>query len=237
MRLFDDLAKWWPVLSPAADYEEEAPELIGILESAGEAVPQSVLELGCGGGSMSFWLKRRFAMTLTDMSETMLEVSRKTNPECAHELVDMRDFDLGREFDAVLIHDAVQYLATREELAATFRNAARHLRPGGAVVLLPDRLPESFEAGVDSGGNDDPQTGRGLRFLEWATDPDPDDEQFEIEFAFMLRDADGTVTVEHDRHVLGLFDREVWLELLRDAGFTPRAFDDSFGRVVFVGVR
>lgn len=41
--------------------------------------------------------------------------------------------------------------------------------------------------------------------------------------------ADGTMRVEHDRHVEGLFARSGWLRLLTESGFEPRAvtFDHS----------
>ena len=38
----------------------------------------------------------------------------------------------------------------------------------------------------------------------------------------MLRDGD-QVTVEYDRHVEGVFARDVWLQLLVDVGFEARS--------------
>ena len=43
-----------------------------------------------------------------------------------------------------------------------------------------------------------------------------------VDYAYLLRTPDGTVRVEHDRHVEGLFSRAVWLRLLSEAGFEPR---------------
>jgi hypothetical protein len=34
---------------------------------------------------------------------------------------------------------------------------------------------------------------------------------------------DGSMRIEHDCHVEGLFSRGTWLRLLSDAGFEPRA--------------
>jgi hypothetical protein len=41
-----------------------------------------------------------------------------------------------------------------------------------------------------------------------------------MDFAFLLREADGSVRVELDRHVVGLFPRATWLAALDEAGFT-----------------
>ena len=42
-------------------------------------------------------------MTLVDLSDGMLAVSRQLNPECEHHLGDMRTVRLGRTFDAVWV--------------------------------------------------------------------------------------------------------------------------------------
>ena len=61
--------------------------------------------------------------------------------------------------------------------------------------------------------------------------------------AYLLRDESGSVEVVHDRHVMGLFPRAVWLELIAAAGFEPLAvpFDHSSfsntGHEVFLGLR
>ncbi len=78
-RFYGELAVWWPLISPPEEYAEEAAYAAGLLRSA--AIPvQQVLELGSGGGHNAVHLKASFAMTLTDLSEEMLEVSRRLNP-------------------------------------------------------------------------------------------------------------------------------------------------------------
>ena len=105
-RFYDDLAAWWPLISPPEEYAEEAAEFAAVLSSASIPVIE-VLELGSGGGHNAVHLKSRFAMTLVDLSDQMLEVSRRLNPDCEHHQGDLRTIRLGRSFDAVLIHDAV----------------------------------------------------------------------------------------------------------------------------------
>ncbi|MCY4509309.1 MAG: class I SAM-dependent methyltransferase, partial [Acidobacteria bacterium] len=63
---------------------------------------------------------------------------------------------------------------------------------------------------------------RGLRYLEWVWDPDPGDTEYLADFAFLLRERDGSVRSVHERHVEGLFARARWLELLTEVGFEPR---------------
>jgi SAM-dependent methyltransferase len=216
-RLYGELAEWWPLISPPAEYAGEAPFIAGLLRSA--AIPvREVLELGSGGGHAASHLKRSFAMTLVDLSAGMLAVSRRLNPECHHVLGDMRSVRLGGGFDAVLVHDAVGYMTSEADLAQVMDTAFTHCRPGGVAVFVPDRTAESFQPVTGYGGSDGPG-GRGARFLEWTWDPDPGDTWIRTEYAFLLKEASGQVRVVHETHRLGLFGREAWLRLLARAGF------------------
>jgi hypothetical protein len=151
----------------------------------------------------------------------MRAVSRALNPECEHVAGDMRSVRLGREFDGVFVHDAVCYLTTREDLRRTMETAFVHCRRGGAVLFAPDFVRENFRVSTDHGGHDGP--GRSLRYLEWTWDPDPSDDTYLVDFAYLLR-KDGAIQVVHDRHVEGLFSRTDWLRLLLETGFeSPRA--------------
>lgn len=88
--LYTELATWWPLLSPPSHYVEEAADLLPQMLEATDGPAQTLLELGCGGGSLAFHLKRSLQLTLTDRSPQMLAVSQATNPECEHLLGDMR---------------------------------------------------------------------------------------------------------------------------------------------------
>jgi SAM-dependent methyltransferase len=220
-RLYDELASWWPLLSPPSDYEDESAFYQETLRAAGQRPVKTLLELGSGGGNNASYLKKHFEMTLVDRSPGMLETSRALNPECEHVEGDMRTIRLGRRFDGVFIQDAVAYMTTERDLKRAMETAFVHCEPGGAALLTPDHVRESFRPSTDHGGVDG--SGRGLRYLEWTWDPDPADSTYTVDFAFLLRDRDGSVRVEQDRHILGLFARTDWLRLLSEVGFRPRA--------------
>ncbi|CAN5211536.1 hypothetical protein BH18ACT4_BH18ACT4_13870 [soil metagenome] len=239
-RFYGDLAVWWPLISPPEEYAEEAAFAATVLGSASIPV-RDVLELGSGGGHNAVHLKADFSLTLVDLSEEMLEMSRRLNPECDHHRGDMRTVRLGRSFDAVFVHDALDDMTTEHDLRRAIETAFIHCRPGVVAVFVPDRTEESFEEESDHGGNDGAD-GRGVRYLEWSWDPDPGDDWVLTEYAFLLRDVDGSVEVVHETHRLGLFGRELWLRLLADAGFDPRTVtevttEDRTPREFFVGHR
>ena len=147
----------------------------------------------------------------------MRAVSLALNPDCEHLDGDMRSVRLAREFDAVFVHDAVCYMTTESDLRMAIETAFVHCTPGGAAVFAPDFVRDTFRPGTDHGGSDDDS--RGLRYLEWTWDPDPTDTTYVVDYAYLMRTPDGTVCVEHDRHIEGLFTRADWIRFLSDAGF------------------
>lgn len=224
-RFYVDLAPWWPLISPPEEYAEEAAFAAGLLAAASIPV-HDVLELGSGGGHNALHLKARFALTLVDLSAQMVVQSQLLNPECEHHVGDMRTLRLGREFDAVFVHDAVDYMTTETDLRQAIQTAYAHCRPGGVAVFVPDDTVETFEPGTDHGGHDSPD-GRGVRYLEWTWDPDPSDTWVATEYAFLLREGPEKVRLVHETHHTGLFARAEWLRLLTAEGFTAQVVPEE----------
>ncbi len=220
-KMYGELAKWFHLITAPAEYEEESAFYLKVFNESLDPESKSLLELGSGGGNNAFHMKSRYAMTSVDISLQMLEVSRSINPECEHIEGDMRTVRLGRLFDGVFVHDAVMYMTSEEHLRAAMETAFVHCRPGGAALFAPDCVSETFRPETSHGGNDD--GARGVRYLEWTWDPDPDDDTYTVDFAFLIREADGTVHAEHDRHVEGVFSRETWLRLFKGVGFRARS--------------
>ncbi len=236
MKLYDELAEWWPLFSAPADYAEEAAFFARVLNDACVPAPRTVLELGSGGGNNALYLKSRFEMTLVDLSPQMLAVSRALNPECEHREGDMRSVNLGHTFDAVFVHDAIAYMTNADDLDAAISTAYRHCRAGGVALFVPDCVRETFVAETSLGGHDG-DDGRSLRYLMWSVDPDPADTTYRTDFAIVLREPSGEARVVHDFHIEGIFPRAEWMRLLRDAGFEPRTLTDQWNREVFVARR
>jgi SAM-dependent methyltransferase len=230
VRLYADLAAWYRLLDPAEDHADEARAFEQALRGAIGNGAATLLELGAGAGHNAVHLKRRFRCTLADPSEAMLSLSRALNPECEHVLGDMRTLRVGRSFDAVLVHDAVMYMTSAQDLLLAVETAYAHTRPGGAAVFAPDCTLETFVEATDL--HEASEGARALRCLEWSWDPDPSDQTFVTEYAFLLRD--GTdVRAVHDRHVEGVFPRAVWLETFAAAGYHAETFARPIGGGAF----
>lgn len=244
LRLYNDLAYLWPTISPPEEYLVEAQEWLDVIRSrldiaagAGRSLP-TLLELGCGGGHLLSHLTAHFITEAVDISPAMLEISRGLNPQTLHHLGDMRTVRLGRTFDVVAVHDAVNYMTTEGDLRAAIGTAAAHLNPGGIVLLAPDWLRESLSGPrvIEWTKADDE---RGVTFIEYVAAPREDRTTVESVFVFII-DRGGELQVETDRHTGGLFPMATWLGLLSEAGLEAEYirthdYEGGFGGNLFVG--
>ena len=243
MRLYYDLAHLWPIVSPPEDYAEEAGYWRrGLRKHLGPG-RHRIVEFGVGGGHNLSHLTADFDAAAVDLSPHMIEHSRRLNPQVEHHVGDMRTVRLGRKFDAVLIHDAISYMLTEDDLRAVFATARLHLRPGGLLLVAPDLVEENFADGkvihwpirppADAGGIE-------VTVEEHLADPDPTDTVIESMITYTIVE-NGRRKVETDLHLCGLFPVAVWISLLEEAGFDA-AVDalpgdgDGCGEHLFSGV-
>src|SRR5262249_28438507 len=173
-KLYGELSSWFHLLSDPADYAEEAEFARGLMVESCSASPETLLELGSGGGNNASHLKAHFKLMLVDLSPGMLDLSRTINPDCEHMQGDMKTICLGRIFDTVLIHDAIMYMTSEDDLRQAIETAFAHCKPGGAALFMPDVIRETFVSLTTHGGHDSTGGHRpAIRYLEWTFDPHP----------------------------------------------------------------
>jgi len=232
-KMYDELADWWLLISPLENYIDDVEFFKGILKDVGLPSAPSLFELGSAGGSHAYYLKQFFAaVLLSDLAPQILDISRTLNPDCEHLEGDMRTMRLGRVFDVVLIHNAVNYMTTLDELRQAMETAFVHCRDGGVTLFMPDHIRDTFEPSTDNGGMDGEQ--RAVRYLEWKYDPDITDTTITVEYVYLLREEGKPVRVEHETHIVGLFAESDWLHLLRKVGFQAEIIRNEFLRDIFV---
>lgn len=238
-KLYHELADWWPLLSAPEDYAEEADVYRQTLIEFCERPIKTVLELGSGGGNNASHLKAHFDLTLVDLSPDMLTMSQQLNPECEHQQGDMRTVRLDQTFDAVFIHDAIGYLTQAEDLKQAIETAFIHCKPGGVALFVPDVVREAFQPFTKHGGHDGED--RAMRYMEWVWDPDPEDTSYIMDFVYLIRSQkDELPQAMTDRHVLGLFAKQHWLDWIAEAGFeadqiTRKLSDEPNDAIMFIG--
>jgi len=240
--MYRDLSWTWPIISPPDHYVEESEYFSRVIKENARIEVKTLLHLGCGGGHNDHTLQRHFELIGVDLSEDMLGLARKLNPEATYLIGDMRSVWLGRTFDAVACLDAITYILTADDLRSTFATAWNHLKPGGVLLVVPDLFKESFQKFQQN--KTVPFTnsvgGVEITFVENYYDPDPSDDTYESTFIFLIR-RDRKLEIEIDRHICGVFTSDTWHRLLREVGFEVRRTEfkalDGETYPVFVGIK
>jgi SAM-dependent methyltransferase len=130
------------------DYTAEA-ERVHELIQAHTPGASTLLDVACGTGKHLEQLVRWYEVLGLDLDEELVGIARERLRESAHiHLADMTSFDFGRAFDAVTcLFSSIAYVGTEGRLDAAIAAMARHLKPGGTLVLEPWITPENWIVG------------------------------------------------------------------------------------------
>ena len=98
---------------------------------------KSVVEIGCGTGNLaSRFTKLYVAYTGIDLSESMLAIARKNNPDCKFIMADMRNFELTERSDACIITGrSISYMISNKDVYETFLSINKNLKTSGIVCF------------------------------------------------------------------------------------------------------
>ena len=128
------------------DYAGEAAAVASVIR---ERCPSaaSLLDVGCGTGKHLEQFADLFEdVEGLDLTRSLLDEAERRLPQLTFHRGDMRTFDLGRTFDAVIcLFSAIGHLLTLEELEQACATMARHLEPGGVLVIEPWLAPDVWD--------------------------------------------------------------------------------------------
>jgi len=234
-RMYGDLAWTWPIISAKENYIEEAEGFVAAIRQYSRIEARMLLHLGPGGGHLDWTLKQHFQITAVDLSEAMLFLARRLNPEVTYLHGDMRTVRLGQLFDAVMVADSINYMLTPDDMRAAFATAFEHLKPGGVFCTYAEFTPEGFQQNKTQCSSHS-AVGLDIAFFENYYDPDPTDTTFESVFVFLIR-CNGKLTIETDRHLCGLFSLQTCRETLEGVGFEVTLLKPEWEANVLVGVK
>ena len=146
----------------------------------------------------------------------------------------MVDFDLGKGFDVITcLFSSIGYVKTKQRLEGAIQTMTRHLLPGGVLIVEPWFTPEQWQPGrVSALFVDQPD----LKISRINIAEMEDDLSFFV-FHYTVGTHQG-VEYFTERHDLGLFTREEYLEAFRKAGLEvihdPEGLD---GRGLYIGLK
>jgi SAM-dependent methyltransferase len=231
--MYSSTAHLYDALYSFKDYAGEATEIHGLIQERRPGA-STLLEVAAGTGLYLEQFRRWYEVEGTDVEPAMLAAARERLPDVPLHEADMTDFDLGRRFDAVAcLFSSIGYTKTEERMRAAMAAMARHLEPGGVLVVDPWFGPDAWIDGhVAALFVDEPE----LKIARMNI--------AEREGALSTMDMHHLVAtpagVEHivARHELGLFTREQYEAAFRAAGLDVEHFPEALnGRGRYVAVK
>ena len=137
----DNYDERWKALAAAGE------EVHGETNFVAARVPQgaAILDGGCGTGRVAIELARRgYDVVGLDADRPMLGSARVKAPELAWIEGDLATFDLGREFDAIVLAGNVMIFLDPGTEEQVLVRVGAHLTPGGLLIsgfqVRPDRI-------------------------------------------------------------------------------------------------
>ena len=200
------------------DYPGHAATIESIIRERTPAAA-SVLDVACGTGKhLEIWCDRFDRVEGLDVDPAMVDIARRRVPDVAVHEGDFTSFDLGKTFDAVTcLFSSIGYAHTLERLDAAIAAMARHLAPGGVLVVEPWLTPDKIRppwVRVLVAEADDCVMARTSR-IQYDAESGISD----MEFTYVVTSIEGSETFT-ERHVMGVRAPERHIEAAERAGLT-----------------
>jgi len=228
---YSNLAWTESIVTPPEEYGEETELFNKVIKENSKIEARTLFHLGCGAGGNDYTFKKHFKVTGVDISEDMLEIARKLNPEVTYLYGDMRTIRLKECFDAVAIPDSIGYMTTVEDLRSAILTAYKHLKPGGVLLIVANIRAEFKENNfVYTGSKGDVE----ITVFENNYIPDTTGTTYEGTFIYLIR-RKGKLEIHTDYHIIGLFKLETWLDLLKEVRFEVKQMtvEHLYDRFIF----
>jgi SAM-dependent methyltransferase len=212
------------------DYPKEAAELDRLIQERRPGA-RTLLDVACGTGAHLEHLPG-YELEGLDLDAEMLAVARERLPDVTFHQGDMADFDLGKRFDAVVcMFSSIGYVKTEERLRTAAAAFGRHLEPGGVLVVEPWLAPDVWQdRHIASVFVEEPE----LRIARMNV-PEREEDVSIVEFQYLVGTPDGIERFS-ERHELGLFTVERYLDAFRSAGLEVEHDPvGPMGRGLYVG--
>ena len=217
-KMWAELAPHYDVMYQWKDYRAESERVHELIRARRTSSGNALLDVACGTGGHVEFLRDRYDITGVDLNREMLKVARRKIPGVTFLSGDMSSFDLKRRYDAVIcLFSSIAYVRTYRNLKRTIACLARHLKPGGILIIEPFFTKETFVAGSIHGGTFEAE---GVKISRHNVSRRRGNLAV-LDFHFLLSTRRG-VRYFRDTHELALFEPERFLEILARAGLEPR---------------
>jgi SAM-dependent methyltransferase len=230
--MFSNSAQFYDVVYSDKDYSGEVLRLKAFIAEHKRSAGNTLLDVGCGTGGHIPYLRDDFVCEGLDLDPELLAIARERHPGIAFHEGDMVDFDLGRQFDVVTsLFSAIAYVREAPKLDQAIATLARHVLPGGVLVVEPFFSPDAWMLGLPHAMFVDQPD---LKIARMNVSGRRDDIAL-LDFHYLVATPDGIERfTEH--HELGLFTDAQYRHAFAAAGLDVASDAEGLiGRGIYIG--
>lgn len=234
--MFHELAAQYDSFVAEKDYRSESKRLEKLVQKFGRRRTRTWLDVACGTGRHLEFLRRTYRVAGADISAEMLRIARRRLPGVRLVRADMQDFHLSQRFDVVsCLFSAIGHVRSERELQTSFANFARHLNPGGVVLVEPWIDPTEFRPGMISLMS---HVGREGAVVRLASSTRRGNHSL-LRCHYLVAEPGRRIRHLKETDVGLMVPRRRLLAMMKEAGFEPRylARGVRSGRGLLVGVK
>ena len=231
--MFDKSAELYDLFYGWKDYRAEAERVRQLI---GERHPAAatLLDVACGTGRHLEHFKDWFTVEGLDVDDGLLAVARRRLPDTPLHHADMREFELGRRFDAVTcLFSSIGYVQSLDGLQRAIATMARHVAPGGLLIIEPWLTPDRFEPVLGRMVVVDRPDMQAVRMNASRVDG----RHSVLEFHYLVA-RPGSIEHLTETHVIGLFTDDEMRSAMEVAGLAVEHDPEGLmGRGLWIGRR
>lgn len=232
--MFLKSARYYDRIYSFKDYQAEVQRLLTIIGENLGSKGNRLLDVACGTGRHIEYLREHFEVEGLDIAQELLDIARQRNPNVRFHQADMVNFDLGRGFDVVTcLFSSIGYVKTLENLRLAAGCMARHVEPGGLLIIEPWFTSDTWRPGTVHAVLIDE---RDLKIARINTSLVRGRVSY-FDLHYLIGTPEGT---EHfvERHELGLFETDEVKAILSEVGLEVIYDSEGLtGRGLFIGKR
>ena len=231
--MFSKSAEIYDLIYGFKDYKSESEKIIDLITKQ-KPDCRTILDVGCGTAEHHKFLKEKYVMKGVDLNTDLIAVSNDKNKDCKYYVADMRTMDIGKTFDAVLcLFSSIGYLRSQNELEQAFTRFAKHLNPGGVVIVEPWFTPDKWTPGNRHVLNAENEQMKVCRMNHSVLEGDVS----VLNFHYMINSEKG-VDYFSERHELKMFTTKAIIGAFEKAGFKVQFDQDGLiGRGIYIARR
>ncbi|WP_323704698.1 class I SAM-dependent methyltransferase [Mammaliicoccus sp. Dog046] len=199
-----------------------------------------ILDIGCGTGRLTAQLTEFGHVSGLDLSEDMLNIAEKRNPDIKWYCQDMRDLDLPQQYDVITIFcDSLNYVTDPEDVLQVFNYVNQYLKDDGLLIFDVHSINKMNHQFNNQNYIDETEQ----LMLTWQAISGDEPNSVYHQMSFFVEREDGLYERFDEEHYQCTYEPSLYKQLLEFAGFEVKhtftdfdinTFDENGDRHFFV---